>query len=32
MALSQLFVCERPSLLNLMVKGDLIVKPETKNG
>ncbi|PBL00281.1 ARM repeat-containing protein [Armillaria gallica] len=31
MALSQLFVCERPSLLNLMVKGDLIVKPETKN-
>ena len=32
MALSQLYVSERPSLQNLMVKGDIIVKPETKNG
>ncbi|KAJ7665464.1 ARM repeat-containing protein [Mycena polygramma] len=31
MALSQLFVSERPSLQNLMVKGDIIVKPETQN-
>ncbi|KAF8899297.1 armadillo-type protein [Infundibulicybe gibba] len=31
MGLSQLFAAERPSLQNLMVKGDIIVKPETKN-
>ncbi|KAL0068448.1 hypothetical protein AAF712_004526 [Marasmius tenuissimus] len=31
MALTQLFVSERQSLRGLMVKGDLIVKPETKN-
>ncbi|KAJ7459076.1 armadillo-type protein [Mycena galericulata] len=31
MALCQLFVSERPSLQNLMVKGDIIVKPETQN-
>ncbi|KAJ6502647.1 armadillo-type protein [Mycena vulgaris] len=30
-ALCQLFVSERPSLQNLMVKGDIIVKPETQN-
>jgi hypothetical protein len=32
MALTQLFVSERPSLQSLMVKGDIIMKPETKNG
>jgi hypothetical protein len=32
MALSQLYVSERPSLQNLMVKGDIIVRAETKNG
>lgn len=32
MALSQLFMSERPSLQSLMVKGDIIVKPETRNG
>jgi hypothetical protein len=32
MALCQLFVSERPSLQNLMVKGDIIVKPEAQNG
>ena len=32
MALTQLFVSERPSLQNLLVKGDIIVKPETKDG
>lgn len=32
MALIQLFVSERPSLQNLIVKGDIIVKPETKDG
>ncbi|KAJ7109870.1 armadillo-type protein [Mycena epipterygia] len=32
MALCQLFVSERSSLQNLMVKGDIIVKPETQNG
>jgi hypothetical protein len=32
MALTQLFVSERPSLQNLIVKGDIIVKPETKHG
>ncbi|KAF7307222.1 ARM repeat-containing protein [Mycena indigotica] len=31
MALCQLFVSERPSLQGLMVKGDIIVKPETEN-
>ncbi|KIY73361.1 ARM repeat-containing protein [Cylindrobasidium torrendii FP15055 ss-10] len=31
LALSQLFMCERPSLQNLTVKGDLIVKEETRN-
>lgn len=31
-ALTQLFVSERPSLQNLIVKGDIIIKPETKNG
>lgn len=31
-ALTQLFVSERPSLQNLIVKGDIIVKPETKDG
>jgi len=32
MALTQLFVSERPSLQGLMVKGDIVIKPETKNG
>ena len=32
LALSSLFASERPSLQNLTVKGDIIVKPETKNG
>lgn len=32
MALCQLFVSERPSLQNLIVKGDIVVKPETQNG
>lgn len=32
LGLSQLFVSERPSLENLIVKGDIIVKPENKNG
>ncbi|KAJ7161233.1 armadillo-type protein [Mycena crocata] len=31
MALCQLFVSERPSLQNLMVKGDILVKAETQN-
>lgn len=31
-ALTQLFVSDRPSLQNLIVKGDIIVKPETKDG
>ncbi|KAJ7754965.1 armadillo-type protein [Mycena maculata] len=31
MALCQLFVSERPALQTLMVKGDIIVKPETQN-
>ncbi|KIK67465.1 hypothetical protein GYMLUDRAFT_69648 [Collybiopsis luxurians FD-317 M1] len=31
MALTALFASERPSLQNLMVKGDIILKPETKN-
>lgn len=32
MALTALFASERPSLRDLMVKGDIILKPETKNG
>ena len=32
LALCALFASERPSLQNLTVKGDIIVKPETKNG
>ena len=32
LALTQLFISGRPSLQNLMVKGDIIIKPETKNG
>ena len=32
LALSQLYSSGRPSLQNLVVKGDIIVKPETKNG
>lgn len=32
MALTQLFVSEKPALQNLIVKGDIIVKPETKDG
>ena len=32
LALSQLLMSERPSLQNLMVKGDIIVKPEAQNG
>ncbi|KII94307.1 hypothetical protein PLICRDRAFT_50286 [Plicaturopsis crispa FD-325 SS-3] len=31
LALSQLYAAERPSLQSLMVKGDIIFKPETKN-
>ncbi|EPQ60043.1 ARM repeat-containing protein [Gloeophyllum trabeum ATCC 11539] len=31
LALCQLYTCERPSLQNLMVKGDIVVKPETSN-
>ncbi|KAL1950948.1 hypothetical protein VTO73DRAFT_97 [Trametes versicolor] len=31
LALSSLFASERPSLQQLVVKGDIIVKPETKN-
>lgn len=31
LALTKLFASGRPSLQNLMVKGDLIIKPETKN-
>jgi len=31
LAMSQLYLSERPSLQNLMVKGDIIVKPETNN-
>lgn len=32
MALTQLFVSERTSLQNLMVKGDIIVNKQNKNG
>ncbi len=32
LGLCQLFASERPSLQNLSVKGDIIVKPETKDG
>ncbi|KAG9313899.1 armadillo-type protein [Chiua virens] len=31
LTLSQLYASGRPSLQNLMVKGDIIIKPETKN-
>ncbi|EJF67437.1 ARM repeat-containing protein [Dichomitus squalens LYAD-421 SS1] len=31
LALCSLYVSERPSLQNLVVKGDIVVKPETKN-
>ncbi|KDR85511.1 hypothetical protein GALMADRAFT_52743 [Galerina marginata CBS 339.88] len=31
LALTQLFVAERPSLQNLAVKGSIIIKPETKD-
>ncbi|KAH6916745.1 armadillo-type protein [Coprinopsis sp. MPI-PUGE-AT-0042] len=31
LGLVQLFLSERPSLRNLVVKGDMILKPETKN-
>jgi hypothetical protein len=31
-ALCQLFASERPSLQQLMVKGDIIIRPETQNG
>ncbi|OCH92992.1 ARM repeat-containing protein [Obba rivulosa] len=31
LALSALYASERPNLQNLMVKGDMIVRPETKN-
>jgi hypothetical protein len=30
-AFTQLYTAERPSLQNLMVKGDMIVNPETRN-
>ena len=32
LALCQLFASERPSLQQLTVKGDIIIKPETQNG
>jgi importin-9 len=32
LALAKLYMSERPSLQHLMVKGDIIVKPETRNG
>lgn len=32
LTLSQLYVLSCPSLQNLLVKGDIIIKPETKNG
>jgi importin-9 len=32
LALCSLYVSERQSLRELVVKGDIIVKPETKNG
>ena len=32
LALCSLYASERPSLQNLIVKGDIVVKPETKNG
>ncbi|KAL0575020.1 hypothetical protein V5O48_006949 [Marasmius crinis-equi] len=31
MALTQLFLSERPSLAGIMVKGDIVLNPETKN-
>lgn len=32
LTLSQLYASGRPTLQNLLVKGDIIIKPETKNG
>ena len=32
LALCSLYASERRSLQNLIVKGDIVVKPETKNG
>ena len=32
LALIDMFQCEHPGLQQLMVKGDLIIKPETRNG
>lgn len=32
LGLCHLYISERPSLQNLLVKGDIIVKPETANG
>ncbi|KAG8219346.1 armadillo-type protein [Butyriboletus roseoflavus] len=32
LTLSQLYVSGRPTLQNLLVKGDIIIKPETRNG
>lgn len=32
LALTKLYISGRPSLQSLMVKGDIILKPETKNG
>lgn len=32
LGLTQLFSSERPSIQNLTVKGDIIIKPETRNG
>lgn len=32
LAFIDMFQCDRPSLRALLVKGDLIIKPETRNG
>ena len=32
LTLSQLYTSDRPTLQSLLVKGDIIIKPETKNG
>jgi importin-9 len=32
LGLTQLFASERPSLQSLVVKGDIIIKPETSKG
>ena len=32
LALCDLLVCDRPTLRTLVVKGDIIVKPQTQNG